>query len=122
MLRAMGAWMNVRGSWDPNTLPSGLSVSEWLHRGTLGRDHYVKVVEEGVLFPLGNRAALITITERKFQPHPNNSNTKVAYLRQRQFIVVREPERLVGVAGTIQVRSGNRSTKRRLRAARSTPS
>jgi hypothetical protein len=88
MLTSQGAWMDVRGAWTPT--PEGLSVEEWRHRGTMGRDNYVRVVYAGFLFPFGHRASLIKVTERKFHPtYPGN----VAYLRQRMFIVVREPER-----------------------------
>lgn len=65
MMSSFGAWMNVRGAWEP---PEGLSVEEWRHRGTMGRDHYVRVVYKGYLFPFGHRASLIKITERKFHP------------------------------------------------------
>jgi hypothetical protein len=65
MLTSLGTWMNVRGAWDP---PSMLSVEEWRHRGTMGRDHYVRVVYKGYLFPFGHRASLIKVTERKFHP------------------------------------------------------
>jgi hypothetical protein len=89
MLSSLGAWMDVRGSWENR--PEILPVEEWLHKGTLGRDHYVKVVYAGYLFPFGHKASLVKITERKFEPHPNHSALKVAYLRQRMFIIVREP-------------------------------
>ncbi len=92
MLTSLGAWMDVRGAWDK--LPTGLAVEEWRHRGTMGRDHYVRVVYAGFLFPFGHRASLIKVTERKFQPHPSNSSMRVAYLRQRMFLVVREPEKI----------------------------
>ena len=65
MLTSLGAWMNVRGAWEP---PSMLSVEEWRHRGTMGRDHYVRVVYKGYLFPFGHRASLVKVTERKFHP------------------------------------------------------
>ncbi len=65
MMTSFGAWMNVRGAWEP---PDGLSVEEWRHRGTMGRDHYVRVVYKGYLFPFGHRASLVKITERKFHP------------------------------------------------------
>lgn len=97
MLSSLGAWMDTRGAWDK--LPSGLAVEEWRHRGTMGRDHYVRVVYAGFLFPFGHRASLIKVTERKFQPHPTNASVKVAYLRQRMFIVVREPQKLTGATG-----------------------
>ncbi len=95
MLSSMGAWMNVRGAWPRQTLPSGFSVEEWRHRGTMGRDHYVRVVYAGFLFPFGHYASLIKVTERKLQPHPGNPSVKVAYMRQRMFIVVREPEKVL---------------------------
>lgn len=89
MLSSLGAWMDVRGAWENR--PEILPVEEWLHKGTLGRDHYVKVVYAGYLFPFGHKASLVKITERKFEPHPNQPSVKVAYLRQRMFIIVREP-------------------------------
>lgn len=93
MLSSLGAWMNVRGAWPRKTLPPGFSVEEWRHRGTMGRDHYVRVVYAGFLFPFGHYASLVKVTERKLQPHPGNPSVKVAFLRQRMFIVVREPEK-----------------------------
>jgi hypothetical protein len=65
-----------------------LNISEWVHVATQGRDHYVRIVYEGYLYPFGHRAALIKVTERKIR---NIGGTPVAYLAQRMFIVVREP-------------------------------
>lgn len=88
MLSSLGAWMNTRGAWEfPQ--PRGLSVEEWRHRATLGRDHYVRVVYAGFLFPFGHRASLVKITERKFHELPERGDP--AYQRQRMFLVVREP-------------------------------
>ena len=70
-----------------------LNVSEWSHIATMGRDHFVRIVYEGHLFPTCHRAALIKITERKIRDVPNSSSTPVAYLAQRMFIVVRQPMR-----------------------------
>jgi hypothetical protein len=70
-----------------------LNVSEWSHIATMGRDHFVRIVYEGHLFPFGHRAALVKITERKIRDVPLGSNTPVAYLVQRMFIVVRQPLR-----------------------------
>lgn len=72
-----------------------LSLSEWNHIATLGRDHYVRIVYEGHLYPLGHRAALIKVTERKIRdvPLPDGSTSPVAYLIQNMFIVVRKPLR-----------------------------
>jgi len=87
MLTSLGSWLNLRGAWDP---AYGLSVEEWRHISTMARDHYVRVVYRGFLFPFGHRASLVKITERKFH---NNLKGNPAYLRQRMFIVVREPEK-----------------------------
>ena len=88
MLSSLGAWMNVRGAWEPPN-PS-LSIEEWKHRGTMGRDHYVRVVYKGFLFPFGNRASLIKITERKIRNFGRDGY--IAYMYQRMYIVVRRPE------------------------------
>lgn len=87
MLSALGAWLDSRGAWDP----VGMPLEEWTQRTTMGRDHYVRVVYRGILVPFGHRVALIKVSERKF--HPSVAGN-VAYLRQRLFIVVRQPERL----------------------------
>ncbi len=65
-----------------------LNISEWVHVATQGRDHYVRIVYEGYLYPFGHRAALIKVTERKFK---TINGTPFAYLAQRMFIVVRKP-------------------------------
>lgn len=68
--------------------PQQLDLSEWVHLATQGRDHYVKIVYEGELWPFRHPAALIKVTERKFE----EANGIVgAYLMQRMFIVVRKP-------------------------------
>lgn len=72
------------------TRPEQLDLSEWVHIATQGRDHYVRIVYEGELWPFRNRAALVKVTERKFK----EANGIVgAYMIQRMFIVVREPEK-----------------------------
>ena len=100
-LTALGGSLASRFVWtvgpgvlpvqDPggvSPLPDGLNVSEWRHAATLGRDHYVRVVVEGALWPTGHRAALVTVSERKFQPAPDG---RIAgYLRQHSFVIVRE--------------------------------
>jgi hypothetical protein len=65
-----------------------LDLSEWVHIATQGRDHYVRIVYEGELWPFRHRAALIKVTERKFK---EQNGIVVAYLFQHMFIVVREP-------------------------------
>ncbi len=86
MLSALGGWLDSRRAWEP---PAGLSVEEWVHRATMARDHFVRVVYKGFLFPFGHRVALVKVSERKF--HNGAGNT--AYLRQRLFLIVRERER-----------------------------
>lgn len=105
MLSSLGAWLDSRGAWEP---PLGLSVEEWVHRGSMGRDHQVRVVYKGFLFPFGHRVSLVKITERKFHngaigridgsaqaigPVIESVDGNTAFLRQRLFIVVRERER-----------------------------
>ena len=59
----------------------------------LGRDHYVRVMYAGYLCPFGHAASLIKVTERKFQSIAQEQPQRIAVLRQRFFIVVREPVR-----------------------------
>jgi hypothetical protein len=89
MLTSLGAWLDTHyGAELP--VGQGLSVEEWRHIATMGRDQYVRVVYKGYLFPFGHRASLVKVTERKFERLGNQS---YALLRQRMFIVVREPEK-----------------------------
>ena len=100
-LSSLGGWLSVRGSWTdlpsydtPDAGSFTLDLTEWVHVTTEARDHYVKIVYEGFLYPFGHRAALVKVTERKFigtdegvVPSP------VAYLRQHMYVVVREPSK-----------------------------
>ncbi|MCA1634146.1 MAG: hypothetical protein LC802_10635, partial [Acidobacteria bacterium] len=95
MLSSLGGWLDLRGAWLPPR-GSGLGVEEWRHIATMGRDHYVRVVYQGYLFPFMHRASLVKITERKF--HTDKSGNP-AYMRQRMFIIVREPEKLYPSTG-----------------------
>ena len=91
MLTPLGASLNFFGKWDYcKSKKNPFSLINWVHNATMARDHYVKVVRKGVLYPLGHKAVYIKITERKFHP-VKAGNT--AYLRQREFIVVVEPEK-----------------------------
>ncbi|MBW4709949.1 hypothetical protein KX928_19370 [Roseobacter sp. YSTF-M11] len=104
MMTALGGWLDSRGAWDP---PGGFSVQEWVHRASMARDHYVKVVYNGCLFPLNFFATLVKISERKFHNGSRNDDEEpqieqvegnTAYLRQRMFIVPREKVREYGGA------------------------
>ncbi len=97
MLTALGAWLRVHGKWEPPLLGEGLgslTVEEWRHDATMGRDQEVRVLYAGYLFPFGHRATLVKVTERRFF-YRQDSQTPgyVAYLFQRMFILVREPTR-----------------------------
>jgi hypothetical protein len=100
-LSALGGWLTARGSWP--TLPSyqaddgspqSLDLTEWRHIATQGRDHYVRVVYDGYLYPFGHRASLVKVTERKVVPADGAVvTTPTAYLKQHMYIVVREREK-----------------------------
>lgn len=92
MLSALGGWINARGAWHPKL--ADLNIEEWRHQATMGRDHYVRVVYGGYLLPFGHKASLVKVTERKFVRSIVKPNGPlIASLRQRMFIVVREPVR-----------------------------
>lgn len=95
MLTSQGATAKFRGEWDVLSIPTSLDlfldVSEWEHIATQGRDHFVRIVEVGYIYPFGHLAVKITITERKFEAPPGGDVG--GYLRQRQFIVIKQKER-----------------------------
>jgi hypothetical protein len=71
-----------------------LDLVAWRHVATQGRDHYVRIVYDGYLYPFGHKASLIKVTERSVKSSsPPGEPSPVAYLRQRMFIVVREFEK-----------------------------
>jgi hypothetical protein len=97
-LSALGALLDIEGNW--NILPANVGLEQWRHLATLGRDHYVRVVYRGFLFPFGHSASLIKVTERKFEYLDQAAKkNRVAVLRQRFFIVVREPVKQYSGAG-----------------------
>jgi hypothetical protein len=98
MLSALGGWLDSRGAW---TVPPGMSVEEWVHHASMGRDHYVRVVYKGFAFPIGHKVALVKVSERKFHngaldkdgnPTIEAKSGNTAYLRQRLYIIPRERE------------------------------
>jgi hypothetical protein len=103
MLSSLGAWIDSRGFWeDPIDqllykalrIDQGLIVNEWKHIAAQGRDQFARVVYQGCLFPFGNKASLIKVTERKvadLEKGPLVGDT-LAYLSQKMFIIVRQPE------------------------------
>ncbi|MGY2119301.1 hypothetical protein ACW9HR_35870 [Nocardia gipuzkoensis] len=83
-LTSLGAWLQSTGYWDP---PAS-DLTEWSHCATQGRDHFVRIIDKGFLYPFGHAAARITITKRKFGLLPDGP----PLLRKREFIIVRQPE------------------------------
>lgn len=87
MMSSLGAWIDTKGIWNPKKLP-GHNTAEWKHTATMGRDHYVKVVVIGYLYPFGHLAVRTTITQRQFEKVGNRIG---AYNRQVTFITVLKP-------------------------------
>lgn len=96
-LSSLGALLDAEGNWEPPS-PKGVGLEEWRHLATLGRDHYVRVVYRGFLKDFRHAASLVKVTERKFESMPGTKN-RVAVLRQRFFIIVREPVKHYSGAG-----------------------
>ena len=102
LLTALGGWLGCQANLEPGT---GVSLLEWLHRATMGRDHYVKVVYAGILAPFGHRAALVKVTERQIRTSPTTGRP-YAPLTQRLYVVVREPERRFRQTGKPRLDNG----------------
>jgi hypothetical protein len=90
-LSSLGALLDAEGSW-PKT-PEHIDLQQWRHVATLGRDQYVRVMYAGYLWPFGHAASLIKVSERKFESLDGDRTQRVALLRQRFFVAVREPVR-----------------------------
>jgi hypothetical protein len=84
-LSALGATLSLEGVW-----PNAASLIFWRQETNQGRDHYVKLVHRGYMFPTGHRAVLVTIVERIFAFDPNNSELVVAYLQEITYIRIVE--------------------------------
>jgi hypothetical protein len=96
-LSSLGALLDAEGSWSPPS-PDKVSLEEWRHLASSGRDHYVRVVYRGFLKDLGHAASFVKVTERKFE-YLGDTKNRVAVLRQRFFIIVREPVKHYDGAG-----------------------
>jgi hypothetical protein len=95
VLTSLGATMTVEGNWHPpegtNLPPPVISLINWRHDASIGRDQFVRVVRRGRLVPFGHEAAVVRITERKFYLDTTGQAPGfVAYLFQTTFIVVKE--------------------------------
>lgn len=94
-LTTLGAWLDSELLVERKKLESAnilfgnnnnaLNLLKWRHIETLGREHYVEIVEAGNIMPFGHEAVLIKITERK--PHPG---TGTAANFQRMIVVITE--------------------------------
>ena len=108
-LTALGALLDVEGNWSAQR-PDEIDLQQWRHLSTLGRDHYVRVVYAGYLCPFGHAASLIKVTERKFESITDGgagAKKRVAVLRQRFFLIVRERVRKYNGDAVGHVSHGN---------------
>ncbi len=104
-LSALGGTLDLDTSFEPaapaqtrdrRPLFPAPTIKRWRHRAVLGRDIKVEVVYKGYLFPLGNHAVLVKVTERKYiQPPASSKRGPTAYLVQRFFIRVAQPDKTV---------------------------
>ena len=91
IISSLGAWMNLRYSANrPDN--TKLTIEEWKHHATMGRDQYVRVVYKGYLLPFGHRA-LFWLRSRSV----NLQKIRVEVVRLTYFSVcilfVRQPEK-----------------------------
>ncbi|MER2252888.1 hypothetical protein ABS772_23495 [Methylorubrum podarium] len=102
-LTALGGNLNLDTSFTPpasarvddgspygRNLFDAFSIERWRHRTVLGRDVLVEVVYKGFLFPIGHKATLVKITERRFEAVVPGG-PPVSVLIQRKFLRVGEP-------------------------------
>lgn len=95
MLTPLGGYLKGEGTWEEvwqreqrQYVDSFLMA--WAHVATLGRDHYVKIVKRGYLYPTGHPAALLQVSERKVQQTPQGP--VIAFTRKKQYVIVRVPK------------------------------
>ena len=105
-LSARGGFLDSIGDWDLEpSLGKVADLGEWKHLATLGRDHYVKVVEKGYLFPFGHRVVNVTVTERMFE---SVDKEIVATSRQITYLVVRQPQKSYDPSDTYGITNNSR--------------
>ncbi len=99
MLTSQGGYLKSIGNWNPPLLSSGsiLTVEQWRHVATVGRDQYVRVVYKGYLAPFAHRASLVKISERVIVQASgtgvSGNKNWFALLHERMYIVIHEPRR-----------------------------
>lgn len=106
MVTGLGGWLDTDNVWAKDGL-------EWTHRLTGGRDHFVRVVNEGYLLPLNLKAAEVILTERRVAPNGT------AYLRKQTFILLRELSRNYAT-GLVHQRMKNQGRGMPFRSVRTT--
>jgi hypothetical protein len=89
MLSALGGDLEAERRFEPR--PADIDLVSWVQRSALGRDYFVRLEYAGFLYPFGHRAVLVKLTERTFGYTEQGPAERLAYLRQRFFIIVREP-------------------------------
>ena len=96
ILSSLGGWLDssFENELDFRSGRYNTSLLQWRHLGAMGRDAYVRVVRKGFLASVGFKAALIKITERRFDhvggpanPFDPSTHPTGAYLRQQLQIV-----------------------------------
>jgi hypothetical protein len=104
-LSSLGAWFDGVGQWELPRDPKNdkFSVEGWTHRASQGRDHFVKVIYRSYLMPFGHRVSVIKESQRFFycgdEPVDSELKANVCYLRQKFYIVVREPVKTYPATG-----------------------
>lgn len=87
ILSPMGGWLDVRGQWEDDS-----PIARWQHTVTAGQDQRVVIQrEDGYLFPFGQRAALLTVSERQIEGSAGQQAGQ-ARLRKRFFVVIKKAE------------------------------
>ncbi|HVF14563.1 MAG TPA: hypothetical protein VM942_08185 [Acidimicrobiales bacterium] len=86
MLSSLGAWLDAH--WErPAGSANKVGLVSWRHHATMGRDHAVRIVDIGWLYPYGHRVARSSVSQRVI------GADGIAYLHQRQRLLVRQPVR-----------------------------
>ncbi|WP_242292158.1 hypothetical protein [Bacillus cereus group sp. BfR-BA-01441] len=101
ILSSAGAWANFEGAWNYPFITQEnkhlgydiLSLTQWQHIMTQGRDQFVKTVTKAFLCDTGHLVSIVNIKERQFTPYPipNGKMGAQAVLREYEYIEVREP-------------------------------
>lgn len=93
-LRHASSFSTPAAAFDVNNraLFPALSVESWQQWTNLGRDIHCEVVYKGYLWPIGQSASLVQVTERKFDI--DHYGAIRAVLKQRMFIRVGKAEKI----------------------------